>query len=69
MVLLPFNCRGHELEEPSGYKCAVKDGLADYGGSLAQPGRYSLENRRIDPPSGRGAVVPEFHQAVGLERR
>jgi predicted RNA-binding Zn-ribbon protein involved in translation (DUF1610 family) len=62
--VFPFNCRGHELEEPSGYKCALKEGLADYGGSLAEPGRYALENRRISPPSGRGAGEIEANVAA-----
>ena len=32
------NCRNHKIDEESSYKCALKEGLADYGGDLGAYG-------------------------------
>lgn len=60
------NCRGHELRKPSGYKCALKEGLADYGGNLGSSSRwsYNFETIKTDPPSGKGAGEIEGNVAA-----
>jgi len=58
------NCAGHELYKPSGYKCALKEGLADYGGSVSQPSRIRWENKVTKPPRGRGAGEIEGNVAA-----
>lgn len=61
----PFNCRNHKVDKPSGYKCALKEGLADYGGYVAVNGTGSYwESKHYPPPAGKGAGEIEGNVAA-----
>ena len=63
--VLLFNCRNRKIDQPSGYKCALKEGLADYGGQVAQDGTGAFwEDEHYSPPSGRGAGEIEGNVAA-----
>lgn len=64
------NCQGHETGKVSSYKCALKEGLADYGGRVGKGNAAYWEGKHWNPPNGRGAgeiegnVAALFHDLI-----
>ena len=65
-VGLGFSCIGHRYWVPSGYACALQEGLAGYGQYVGAPadrgGRYQIENCRspCDPDADRKPITEGF---------
>ena len=59
------NCAGHRVNIPSSYKCALREGLAAFGGQVAvnRTGSY-WEHFHRHPPYGRGAGEIEGNVAA-----
>lgn len=66
------NCSPHEVRKVSSYKCAFKEGLADYGGTVGDPDnpnpRYNWENWTTSEPGTHGKiegyVAALFHDLI-----
>lgn len=56
------NCWGHRVNKPSSYQCALKEGLAIYGGYVGE--QYSNELVNYRAPSGRAAGEIEGNVAA-----
>ena len=57
-------CSGHRVGEPYNYSCALKEGLADYGGKVGENDPEYWERKHWAPPRGRGAGEIEGNVAA-----
>lgn len=65
-------CEDHQILEPSNYKCALLEGIADYGGNIGAPTHrfYDWDTIHVAAPSGReeaeieGNIAALFHDLI-----
>ena len=63
------HCDDHEVDEPSSYKCAFKEGFADYAGWVGENNPEHWENKRYDSDDGapgeiEGNIAALFHDLI-----